>query len=246
MASTTILDIISYWKEFGVFDFLIPFFIMFSVTWAILQKIKLFGDPYYEKDASKKRQREAKLARFVNFVVSFGASMYIMANIGIGVDFASFLYGLFATSFMIIGSIIASVVVLMIGYAVVTSKDPLKDPDNIPNEWKYLAAGTIILSIMMSVYIYFYNTGIIESPGLINIEFSPMGIDMGRSLRPYLIGIDVFGGFLWALIILSLVYASSRVIKAFSEYMLGIEITLAKAIVISSVLWTILMTLFMS
>jgi len=47
-------DILNRWDEFGVFDYVIPFLLIFAVVFGILQKAKIFGDSSDEKQKNVK------------------------------------------------------------------------------------------------------------------------------------------------------------------------------------------------
>ncbi len=44
MVAETIADLIIQFKEFGIFDFYLPFMIMFGILYSILARSKIFGD----------------------------------------------------------------------------------------------------------------------------------------------------------------------------------------------------------
>ena len=158
---TLISDLVAAGKEFGVFEFYLPFVIMFAVFWAILTKIKLFGDPYGT-------EKQARMARGINLIISLGASLYIMANTTIGISFATFLSGLFGGTFMVILTIIAFVTVLYVTYAVSIGKDPFRaSTKGDKNRWKYLAAFTVLAAILFVLGVYISSSGTAVFPGFV-------------------------------------------------------------------------------
>jgi hypothetical protein len=44
MATNSIADVLNTWDNLGVFDYAIPFLLIFAVVFGILQKAKIFGD----------------------------------------------------------------------------------------------------------------------------------------------------------------------------------------------------------
>lgn len=42
--SSIISGVIDVWRRFGVFDFILPFLLVFSIVYGILEKVQLFGD----------------------------------------------------------------------------------------------------------------------------------------------------------------------------------------------------------
>jgi hypothetical protein len=151
---TLIADLMAAGQEFGVFEFYLPWIIMFAVFWAILAKIKIFGDP---------KQQGAKA---INLIISLGASMYIMANTAIGINFATFLSALFGGTFMVILTIIAFVTVLYVVFRASLGKDPLKVGKGERNWWKYLMIFAALGAIVLVIGVYTSSSGTSLFPGL--------------------------------------------------------------------------------
>ncbi len=154
---TLIADLVAAGKEFGIFEFYLPFVIMFAVFWAILTKIKLFGDPYGDD------KKQARMARGINLIISLGASLYIMANTAIGLSFATFLSALFGGTFMVILTIIAFTAVVYVAASVAKGGDPLVDTP----KWKYLAALTVLAAIIFALSVYISSSGTAIFPGFV-------------------------------------------------------------------------------
>jgi len=157
---TLIADLVAAGQEFGVFDFYLPWIITFSIFWALLTKVKLFGNPY---DADKTKRR---MARGVNLIIALGASLYIMANTTAGVSFATFLSGLFGGTFMVILTIIAFVTVLYVMYTVTMGKDPLNGEEAEKN-WKWIAAFAVLAAIIFALSVYTSTSGAALFPGFV-------------------------------------------------------------------------------
>jgi len=192
MAQITLFDIINSWSEFGLFDSILPFFIMFSIFYVLLTKTKIFGDSWYDKKTEKDALtiRNAKLAKMVNLIVSFGASMYVVANIGVGVDFPSFLYSLFGASFMVILSFILLTIVAVFGYAVFRGESPFKDDGGMKAGWTSWAKVVIILALVLPMYFYFESTGNLSAIEIFDITLTPVGISINDILEPYIGGLE--------------------------------------------------------
>ncbi len=140
MATTSVMaEMIESLRNFGFFEFYLPFFIMFTVFWAVLTKIKLFGDTSNKND---------KLARNVNLIVSLGASLYILASTELGFEFSGFLSTLFGSTFLILLTIISFTAVLFVVYAVATGKDLMQEKTN---SWKLIAALVLIAAILYAL-----------------------------------------------------------------------------------------------
>jgi len=160
---TLIADWVAAGQEFGVFDFYLPFIITFAIFWALLTKVKLFGDPF-ATEAGKKKQ--AKVSRAVNLIISLAASLYIMANTGLGVSFAMFLSGLFGGTFMVVMTIIAFVSVVYIAATIAKGGDPFKVEEG-RNIWPFIATFTIIGAILFALSVYISSGGAAFFPGLV-------------------------------------------------------------------------------
>lgn len=162
---TLIADLVAAGKEFGIFEFYLPFVIMFAIFWAILTKIKLFGDPY--PAAEDKKDKQARMARGINLIISLGASLYIMANTTIGISFATFLSALFGGTFMVILTIIAFVSVVYVATSVAAGGEPFKAKWGTRNIWWFIAALTVIGAIVFALSVYISSSGTAIFPGFV-------------------------------------------------------------------------------
>lgn len=156
MGYTLMADLIAAGQEFGIFEFYLPWIIMFSIFWALLSKIKLFGDP--TKD---------KTARMVNLIISLGGSMYIMANTALGVSFAAFLSGLFGGTFMSIMAIISFVSVVYVMAAVAKGGDPFEAKIGKKKVWPFIAMLTVIAAVIFALSVYISSSGTALFPGFV-------------------------------------------------------------------------------
>ncbi len=153
-------ELIATGKDFGIFDFFLPFLIMFAIFWAVLTKIKLFGDPYGDN------KKEARLAKNVNFVIALGGSLYLLSSTEIGFSFATFLSGLFSGAFMVILTTIAFVSILFVLYAVTKGQDPF-DGDTVAKHWTLLAFLTVVAAIIYVVSTLISTSGKAIFPGIV-------------------------------------------------------------------------------
>lgn len=163
---TMIGDLIASGKEFGIFDFYLPFVIMFTIFWALLTKIKLFGD------TSGDEKKAAKLAKGVNLIISLSASLYIMAFSPIGFSFTSFFSQLFGGAFMVILTIIAFISVLYVAAAVAKGDDPFekgKGKEFIIGKlkWEHLGMFAVLAAIVFVSGVYLSTSGTALFPGLV-------------------------------------------------------------------------------
>lgn len=100
----SIAEYIAALEAFGIFNFYLPFFILFAMFYALLAKSGIFGRP------------EEAMARKINLIVALGASIYILIYSpisGIALDLGKYLATLFGQTFVILMGIL---VIMIIGY----------------------------------------------------------------------------------------------------------------------------------
>jgi hypothetical protein len=135
----TIPELVAGLERAGIFDYYLPFFILFAIFYALLTKSQIFGDP------------KEPTPRKVNLVVSFAASLfilyYIATNIPTVFPLSQYLGGLFGQSFVIIMTLIA---ITMVGFVLLT---PLGVPMQALGGMylKYVLAIFIIIGIVLFV-----------------------------------------------------------------------------------------------
>ncbi len=159
MAFTNIADLIVNLKEFGIFDFYLPFIIMFGIFYTLLGRTKIFGEP---TDTTAKR---------VNLIVALGASLYLMYSpIGgaITISLSSFFASFFSQIFVVILSFVGLLMVLYVISFGMTGKE-LKE--NVGSSRIFKAV--IIIAILIGVAIFFASGGSAFFPGLSlpNLQF---------------------------------------------------------------------------
>jgi hypothetical protein len=109
-------DILELWKAYGVFEFYLPFVLMFAIFYGLLAKSKIFGDE------SKERR-----VRNINVVISIVAALFVMVS-PVGVSLTTF-FGTFFTQTMVVLTTMLSFLLIM--YMVVphgSVDDMLKEP----------------------------------------------------------------------------------------------------------------------
>lgn len=95
-----IADLIAAGKDIGIFEFYLPFVIMFAILYGLLSKSKIFGDS--EKD---------RKVRAINLVISLAASAFVMAYTPVGITLTTFFANLFTNALI---AIVTMLVFLMI------------------------------------------------------------------------------------------------------------------------------------
>jgi hypothetical protein len=119
-------------QAMGIFDFYLPFFILFAIFYALLTKSEIFGNP------------KEPLSRKINLIVALGISAYVLIYSpmsGSLLTLGEYLANLFGQSFVIIMTFLA---ILIIGYVLLP---PLGVPMSAGKFAKYLAGFLIILGI---------------------------------------------------------------------------------------------------
>jgi hypothetical protein len=127
-------DIINLWKQQGVFEFYLPFVLMFAIFYGLLSKSKIFGD-----------QDKERRVRGINVVISIVAALFIMVS-PVGVSMTTF-FGTFFTQTMVVLTTI--LVFAMIFYMIIPAGSVdavLKDPSKYV---KYLAPFAVLAAIVL-------------------------------------------------------------------------------------------------
>jgi hypothetical protein len=114
----TIENVISSLNNIGIFQFFLPFIILFAVVYGILNKSKIFGDP--EKDKGVNR---------INAIISFASAAFVMlyptTSLAI-IDLSSFLANMFAGTLIYAVTIIAFMIVM---FMIATPLNKGQQPD---------------------------------------------------------------------------------------------------------------------
>ena len=146
----TIADIVAAGKEFGVFDFYLPFIIMFSIIFGILMKTSIFGSP---KDAGVRR---------LNLILAGAFSLFVMIYTPVGITLAGFLSSLFAEALIVIVTIVAIMMIFYLLFPLIGIKMELK------SGVKFL----VIIIILIGIGIFISSGGLAFFPGLTFGEIS--------------------------------------------------------------------------
>jgi hypothetical protein len=96
----TIANLIATGQSFGIFDFFLPFILMFAIFYGLLAKTKIFGNS------------NEKPARIVNLVISLGVAAYILIFTPAGTTISSFMANFFGQTMIAIFSLLAFIMVL--------------------------------------------------------------------------------------------------------------------------------------
>lgn len=96
---TTITDILNQWDSYGVFSYVLPFLIIFAITFGILQKSKIFGEEEKVKGINAILALAVGLASLqFDFVSTFFAVIFPRFGVGLAVLLVVIIFlGLFWT-----------------------------------------------------------------------------------------------------------------------------------------------------
>jgi uncharacterized membrane protein len=109
-------DILELWKAYGVFEFYLPFVLMFAIFYGLLAKSKIFGDE------SKERR-----VRNINVVISIVAALFVMVS-PVGVSLTTFFGTFFTQTMVILTTMLAFVLIFYMIIPHGSVDDMLKEP----------------------------------------------------------------------------------------------------------------------
>lgn len=139
---TLFTSIIRTVKTYGILEVLVPFFLIYSSVFALLQKIKIFGDP-----------EKATYVTPVNVVVSVCISLIVTFYTPFGISLIEIFSKLFTTSFFII--------LMLAMFAFVTNLIALSRGERKPLSYSTLGIGLLIILYIAS------STNLIQAPRII-------------------------------------------------------------------------------
>lgn len=113
-------------KTYGVLEVLVPFFLIYSIIFALLQKIKIFGDP-----------EKATYVTPTNVVISVCISLIVTFYTPFGISLIEIFSKLFTTSFF--------VVLMLAMFAFVTNLIALSRGEQKPLSYSTLGVGFLII-----------------------------------------------------------------------------------------------------
>ena len=98
-------EFVSLATQFGIFEFYLPFLILFSLFYGLLSKMKLFGNPFAA-------DKEARLAKAINLIFSLAAALFLMVYTPLGFTLTQFFATMFGHTMVIITTIICAGMVI--------------------------------------------------------------------------------------------------------------------------------------
>lgn len=159
----TVADLVAAGKDLGIFQFYLPFVIMFALVYGLLRKSKIFGDP-----------QEAKA---INMIISLAASLFVMLYPATGtviVELSTFLSNFFAGTLMVAVTIIAFLVMM---YLVVGGAGgEMKFDAGTIGKWAALGVGILVIGTFIA------SGGLAAFPGLTFGGIVPVPIPLAGAI----------------------------------------------------------------
>jgi len=145
-------DILELWKSYGVFEFYLPFVLMFAIFYGLLSKSKIFGD-----------EGKEPRVRNVNVIVSVVAALFVMVS-PVGISLTTFFGTFFTQTMVVLTTMLCFVLIfyMIIPHASVDAV--LKDPSKYV---KYL-----IPFALLAVLAIFFGSG---GPDIFGIKIGGVG-----------------------------------------------------------------------
>ena len=126
----TIGDLIASGKAFGIFEFFLPFILMFAIMYGLLAKTKIFGDS------------GTKPARTINLVIALVAAASIMVFTPAGVTISTFLSNFFGQTMVVVLALLAF---LMVFYLMMNILKPEATWDWTKWGWAILLIAVVLM-----------------------------------------------------------------------------------------------------
>jgi len=145
-------DIIELWKAQGVFEFYLPFVLMFAIFYGLLSKSKIFGD-----------EDKERRVRNINVVISIVAALFVMVS-PVGVSLTVFFGTFFTQTMVVLTTMLAFMLILYMVIPHGSVDDMLKEP------MKY--AKYLIPFAMLAAIALFFASG---APAIFGINLGNAG-----------------------------------------------------------------------
>jgi hypothetical protein len=145
----TVADLVAAGKDLGIFQFYLPFVIMFAIVYGLLRKSKIFGDP--------------QDAKAINMIIALAASLFIMIYPTTGtviIGLADFLSNFFAGTLMIVVTMIAFLIMMYIVVGGLTQGEGPKFDVGTAAKWTALGVGILVIGTFIA------SGGLAAFPGL--------------------------------------------------------------------------------
>jgi hypothetical protein len=142
---SAIADLIAQGKEFGIFQFYLPFVLAFAIIYAILGIGNVFG-----KD---------KRGKNINLIVALILALFLMVS-PVGELFAGYIGTLFGGSVLVVVTIIATMMILYVLGHLVGLEIPMKGKEA---KWVILL---LLIAVLLALGVFIMSGGMAFFPGL--------------------------------------------------------------------------------
>ena len=134
-------DVIAVWKDYGIFEFYLPFVLMFAIFYGLLSKSKLFGEP------------NEKRVRNVNIIVSVVAALFVMVYPPTGITLTTFFGTFFTQTMVVLATLLAFAMILYMLLPTGAIEKMFEDPSKYS---KYL----IPIAALIILFVFFAAGGL--------------------------------------------------------------------------------------
>ena len=91
-------------KEYGIFDFFLPFILTFAIFYGLLIKTKIFGQG--------EDKQPTRFNKTISMVISLVAAAYVMIYTPVGITLSTFFANLFGQTLVVVMSLLAFLIVM--------------------------------------------------------------------------------------------------------------------------------------
>jgi hypothetical protein len=163
-------EIIAGAKEYGIFDFFLPFILTFAIFYGLLIKTKIFGQG--------EDKQPTRFNKTISMVISLVIAAYVMIYTPVGITLSTFFANLSAQTLVVVMSLLGF---LMIMYLMMN----VLQPGAIWNKTKFIWV-VVIIAVILGVGVFLSSGGAAIFPGI----KTPITINLG-SIDPGTIAIIV-------------------------------------------------------
>lgn len=141
----TIADLVALAKTYGIFEYYLPFVILFSLFYGLINKSKIFGT--------------GALENRLGLILSFGAALYVMAYTPVGFTLTQF----FATFFTQVTVVLVTLLAFMMILALLI---PLGPGEGLKYAIEKHIGSVVLLGVVIAFGLFLSSGGLQIFPGL--------------------------------------------------------------------------------
>ena len=163
----TMADLIAAGQEFGIFEFYLPFVILFAIVYGLLMKSKIFGAD--------------KAGKNINLIIALAISLFVMVYTPAGVQLSTFLSDFFGKVFVVLVTILALLMMLGLLLPSVGVEMSLTKGVKI----------VVALVVLLAVGVFISSGGMALFPGIKLGEVAQIPINIGIGISAPVLAIIV-------------------------------------------------------